>query len=124
MVYIDPTLNKGIVMLVTFSSKAGADVLMLSQHAKPLLKIIGKLNGPELETRGVWMPEQLGDAIALLEAAIAQEKAVHPDEDPDEPLHPLAQPVSLRQRSFTLLDLFRRAQQKKVPVLWEASSAW
>ncbi len=111
-------------MLVTFSSKAGADVLMLSQHAKPLLKLIGKLNGPELETRGVWMPEQLGEAIALLEAAIAQEKTANTDEDPDEPIHPLAQPVSLRQRSFTLLDLFRRAQQKNLPVLWEASSAW
>ncbi|MEY3673118.1 MAG: hypothetical protein RI904_2775, partial [Pseudomonadota bacterium] len=114
----------GVAMLVTFSSKAGADVLMLSQHAKPLLKIIGKLDGPELETRGVWMPEQLGEAITLLEAAIAQEKAANTDEDPDEPIHPLAQPVSLRQRSFTLLDLFRRAQQKKLPVLWEASSAW
>ena len=111
-------------MLVTFSSKAGADVLMLSQHAKPLLKIIGKLDGPELETRGVWMPEQLGDAITRLEAAIAQEKKPHTDEDPNEPLHPLAQHVSLRQRSFTLLDLFRRAKQKQLPVLWEASSGW
>jgi hypothetical protein len=124
MVYIDSTLNKGVAMLVTFSSKAGADVLMLSQHAKPVLKIVGKLTGPELESRGVWMPEQLDEAITLLEAAIAQEKSVTVDEDPDEPLHPLAQAVSLRQRSFTLLDLFRRAQQKKVPVLWEAGSAW
>lgn len=124
MYYIALTLNKGVSMLVTFSSKAGADVLMLSQHAQPLLKIIGKLDGPELETRGVWMPEQLGHAIAQLEAAIAQEKTANAEEDPDEPLHPLAQPVSLRQRSFTLLDLLRRAQQKNVPVLWEASSAW
>jgi len=58
-------------MLVTFSSKAGADILMLAQHAKPILTIIGRADDKDLLTRGVFMPEQLEAAILNLEQAIA-----------------------------------------------------
>lgn len=113
-------------MLVTFSSKAGADILMMAQHAKPLLTILGKTDGKDLLTRGVFMPEHLGDAIARLEQAIAAEPKQNQDEDADDdyPKDALRLPVGLRQRSFPLLDMLRRAQQQKVPVMWEAGSGW
>ena len=113
-------------MLVTFSSKAGADILMLAQHAKPLLTIIGKTDDKDLMTRGVFMPEQLGKAISLLEQAIAAEpKQTQDDEqDSDHPKDALTMPVGLRQRSFPLLDLLKRAQALEVPVMWEAGSGW
>jgi hypothetical protein len=115
-------------MLVTFSSKAGSDILMLAQHAKPLLTIIGKTDDKDLLTRGVFMPEQLDAAIFSLEHAIAAEPNQHPEKDEDEdsdlPKDALALPVGLKQRSFPLLDLLKRARAQRVPVMWEAGAGW
>jgi len=113
-------------MLITFTSKAGADILMLSQHAKGLLKIIGKIDDQDLLTRGVLMPEQLQAAIANIEQAMAAEpkQSQEEDEDTDQPRNPLSLPVGLRQRAFPLLDLLKRADQQQVPVMWEAGSGW
>jgi hypothetical protein len=110
-------------MLVTFSSKAGADILMLSQHAKPILQIMGKLDGADLAVRGVFMPEQMSQTITQLEQAIAIAPAPAED-DEDAPPDPITRPVGLRQRAFPLLDLLKRAKEKGHPVLWEASSPW
>ena len=110
-------------MLVTFSSKAGADILMLSQHAKPILQIMGKLDGTDMAVRGVFMPEHMAQTIAQLEQAIAI-SPTPADEDEDAPQDPIARPVGLRQRAFPLLDLLKRAKEKGHPVLWEASSPW
>ena len=109
-------------MLVTFSSKAGADILMLSQHAKPLLRIMGKLDGVELPLRGVFMPEHPTQNILALEQAGAL--APQPRETDDQAQEPLSQPVGLRQRAFPLLELLKGAKDKNLPVLWVAGSAW
>ena len=111
-------------MLVTFSSKAGADILMLSQHAKPILQIMGKLDGADLPVRGVFMPEQMAQTIDKLERAIASTPPPDEDDDDDAPKDPITRPVGLRQRAFPLLDLLRRAKDTTHPVLWEASSPW
>ena len=110
-------------MLVTFSSKSGADILMLSQHAKPILQIMGKLDGADLPVRGVFMPEHMAQTITQLEQAIAIAPAPT-EEDEDAPQDPIARPVGLRQRAFPLLDLLKRAKEQGYPVLWEASSPW
>lgn len=113
-------------MLVTFSSKAGADILMLAPHAKGLLKIIGKIDDKDLLTRGVLMPEQLQAAIHNIEQAIAAEPRQSQDEEDesDQARNPLSLPVGLKQRSYPLLDLLKRAEQQQVPVIWEAGSGW
>lgn len=112
-------------MLVTFSSKAGADILMMGEHAKPLLRIAGKVIENPFPARGVFAADQLGEAIARLERAIAAEggSAQAPDdEEAQDDSQKIS--VSLRQRAFPLLDLMRRAQQGGHPVLWEAGSGW
>lgn len=112
-------------MLVTFSSKAGASVLMLSQHAQPIMRIAGKITDKEIPVRGVFTPEQLGDAIASLEQAISQEKPpAQNDDDDDLPRDALSLPVGLRQRAHPLLELMRQAKRANQPVLWVAGSAW
>ena len=113
-------------MLVTFSSKAGADILMLAQHAKPLLTIIGKTDDKDLLTRGVFMPEQLEAAIFNLEQAIAAEpnQPQEENEDNDLPKDAMTLPVGLKQRSFPLLNLLKRARAQLVPVMWEAGAGW
>ena len=110
-------------MLVTFSSKAGADILMLSQHAKPIMRIAGKAIDKDIPVRGVFTPEQIVDAISALERAIALEQPAAQQDD-DQPHDPLSLPVGLRQRAHPLLDLMRRSQKAGAPLTWEAGSAW
>ncbi|HBI82720.1 MAG TPA: DUF1840 domain-containing protein [Alcaligenaceae bacterium] len=114
-------------MLITFSSKAGADILMLSQHAQPIMRMIGKISDQNIPERGVFTPEQLVGAIFALEQAIADEKPPQePDEDDPDAIKPdaLSLPVALRQRAQPLLDLMRRSQKAGVPLSWEAGSGW
>lgn len=110
-------------MLITFSSKAGADVLMLSQHALPIMRITGKITDKDIPERGVFTPEQLVGAIAALERAISEERPPQEVDEDDKP-DPLTLPVALRQRAYPLLDLMRRAQSSGVPLSWEAGSGW
>lgn len=116
-------------MLITFRSKAGGDVLMLSEHALPLLQAAGKPADVSPE-RGVFTPEQLPAAIKSLEKAISAAPGA-PDEDDDQdddddkpPVHPISKPVALAQRAYPLLDLMRRAQAKGHDVTWASGSAW
>jgi len=112
-------------MLVTFSSKAGADILMLGEHAKPLLRIAGKIIETPFPARGVFAADQLPDAIGRLERAIEADRAPAPSTDGDDASDPENRiGVSLRQRAFPLLDLMRRAQKSGHPVLWEAGAGW
>ena len=111
-------------MLVTFSSKAGASVLMLSEHAQPIMRIAGKIMDKEIPVRGVFTPEQLAEAIASLEQAISQEKPSVNNDDEDLPRDALSLPVGLRQRAHPLLELMRQAKMAGQPVLWEAGSGW
>lgn len=112
-------------MLVTFQSKAASDVLMLDKHAVLVLQAAGRpVTDADLK-RGIFTVEQLPAAIAALEAAIDAESPETEPDDPDkDPVHPLAQTVSLKQRAFPLLDMMRKSLATDVPVMWEAGSAW
>lgn len=116
-------------MLITFHSKAVAEVLMLAKHAEPLLQAAGKSfeekNVPE---QGVFTVEQLPAAIQGLKHAIAQAQAPQeapqePDEDA-EPIPPMAMPVGPAQRAYPLLDMMQRSLDAGVGVTWELSRGW
>jgi hypothetical protein len=111
-------------MLITFRSKSTAEVLMLSEHAKPLLLAAGKIFEGEVPDRGVFTPEQLGAAIAGLNQAISG--AFPPDEDDDDhlPRHAMAQVVTLKQRAYPLLEMFKKAQEEGTSVTWAGAGAW
>jgi len=109
-------------MLVTFSSKAGGDVLMLGEHAKPILVLAGKIAEDPFPVRGVFCVDQLPEAIQRLEGGVANETLAEVDEETIP--SPFLLPVSLRQRAFPLLDLMRKAQKSGKPVLWETGSGW
>lgn len=112
-------------MLITFHSKVVAEVLMLSDHAGPILQAAGKPIGDKIPERGVFTVDQLGPAIAGIERAIAN--AEHPEEEEDEdkaPRSPMARAVGLKERAFPLLDMMRQSQAANVEVTWEASRGW
>jgi len=102
-------------VLYEFRSKAGGTVVMTQPVAERLLEIIGK---PPARA-GVFEPEQLRAAIAALEAAVAREQpATVDDDDEQQSLPPMARAVSLRQRAWPLLELFRAALAREQRITW------
>lgn len=110
-------------MLVTFSSKVDADVLMMADHAKLVLKAAGKDVGAGIPERGVFTAEQLDDAIANLERAIANEQP-RPQTDDDDDAGNSKELVLLEQRAYPLLNMMRKAKAADAPVMWETGSGW
>ena len=107
-------------MLITFTSKSAADVLMYETHAKPILDLLGK----EVQ-RGVITAEETAEAIARIESAIADSKAGHDHpragsdvSDDDEREAPSEQRVSFAARAFPLLAMLRAAQRDRQFVMW------
>lgn len=111
-------------MLITFKSKAAADVYMYPEHARMLLELMGKEVDPPESPRGVITVEQLPAALAALKGAAARaapedEKTQHNFESlEDKPADPIARPVSLAQRAWPLIDMIERAQKKGAVVTW------
>ena len=106
-------------MLVTFKSKAAAEVLMYGVHAKPILDLLGK----ELE-RGVITADEAGDAIRRIESEIAvrhdqEQKAAKADNDDDAP-DPRGANVSFGTRAYPLLEMLRAANREHQFVMWGA----
>lgn len=108
--------------MVTFHSKAAADVTMYEKHAEPLLQLLNK----DVK-RGVITAEETGPAIALLEGEVRRSETmplhddVHPhvhaeDEDPEGPQR--REPVRFAARVYPFLDMLREAHRKHCDVLW------
>ena len=107
-------------MLITFKSKAAADVLMYATHAQPILDLLGK--APE---RGVITAEESAGAIQQLEAEIARrkqadaaEEAAAAAQDDDESDTPHADHVSFATRAYPLLEMLRAAHRDGEFVMW------
>jgi len=102
-------------MLYEFKSKAGGTVVMTQPVAEQLLEIIGKAPAPA----GVFEPAQMPEAVRKLQAAVAAEAPPSPeDDDAHEAEAPMSRKVSLRQRAWPLLDLFKAAIAAKQRVTW------
>jgi hypothetical protein len=108
-------MNSHTQTLITFTSKAAADVVMLSDHAHALLAIIGKSPGE----RGVVTPEQIPAALTALRAAVGEDKA-HPGTENEDPADRASHTpgVRLAQRAWPLIDMLERAGHDGAPVLW------
>ena len=108
-------------MLYKFKSKATSDLIMLGPDAQRLLKLMGSDAGP----KGIFTVEQQPEAIAALEAAIAQDEARMAEmmakrvaEGVDvEPAAP-KEAVSLKRRAQPLLEMLRRSLTAKADVVW------
>jgi len=113
-------------MLVTFSSKVDADVLMMADHAKMVLKAAGKDISEKIPERGVFTAEQLDGAISKIEHAISNEEPMpEPDEDDEvEETKKTKEFVLLQQRAYPLLAMMRKAKLAQESIMWETSSGW
>jgi hypothetical protein len=102
-------------MIYQFRSKAGPDVIMLSDLSQRIFDI---LEHP-LEKRGILVAERLPEFIARLESAIAADAAskssvpATPAESDQE-----KRIDRLGQRAFPFLELMRQACAANEPVVW------
>ncbi|MBH9553912.1 DUF1840 domain-containing protein [Inhella gelatinilytica] len=108
-------------MLIRFSSKADADVLMLASHAQEVLTALGR----PFATQGIFLVEQIPVALASATATL----------DDSQPLAPTAAVVatevvedsdaisdagvSLRQRLWPVQTLLQRALAAGQAVQWQ-----
>ena len=105
-------------MLITFKSKAAADLLMYKTHAKPLLDTLGK----DLD-QGIITAEDMATAIAALENEITLSKrqpAADHDDNKDSYGDDFesSKQVSISARAFPLLEMLRAAQKENTFVMW------
>lgn len=106
-------------MLIRFKSQATADLLMLEADARAALRLVGKPDSHQ----GVITPEQLPQAIACLQRAAQEDRALQQQEDHPENGGSVdtenADPdVRLSQRLVPLLQMLERAREAEQTVIW------
>lgn len=112
-------------MLVTFKSKAAAEVLMYEEHAKRILDLLNK----DVK-RGIITSEEAPNAVDKIEAEIAESRLhpaseevrrdvlAHHGEEGDDSEHEPVEFVSFATRAYPLLEMLRAARQNKQDVMW------
>ncbi|MEC5216023.1 hypothetical protein RCH09_000960 [Actimicrobium sp. GrIS 1.19] len=112
-------------MLVTFKSKAAAEVTMYQEHAKRLLDLLHKD-----VTRGVITAAETGAALAILDAQVAasrlhpasdvleQDVHAHHSDAGDDHGHEALEAVSFSARAYPFIEMLRAANESKADVLW------
>ena len=112
-------------MLVTFKSKAAAEVLMYEEHAKRILDLLEK----DVK-RGVITAEEAPKAVSKLEEEIAESRRHPPSEEVkrdvlahhggegDDSEHSPVEFVSFATRVYPLLEMLRAARQEGRDVMW------
>lgn len=114
-------------MLVVFKSRAASNVLMFSEHVLTIMQVIGRAYPDGLPERGVITYKQLADAIGALEQAMDTDRQKAQSDataDDDEPVHPIAEPVSFRQRAWPLLTMLKASEEAETDVMWEPAPKW
>jgi hypothetical protein len=112
-------------MLITFKSKAAAEVTMFEEHAKPLLDLIHK----DVKM-GVITAAEAADVAARLEAVVQESKAhptteevardivAHHGDGKEDHAHETTQMVSFATRAYPLLEMIRAAARGGNDILW------
>ena len=112
-------------MLITFKSKAAAEVIMYKEHAQHILQLIGKD-----VSQGIITSEETASAIQVIEAAVAESRVhpisekvardigVHHNADGDDNDHEKSEAVSFSARVYPLLEMLHAAHKMQREVMW------
>jgi hypothetical protein len=112
----DPSIREEVIMLVTFSCTAYADITMFGDVAVHLLKMMGHSGTVPSAIVAADVPA----ALERLEAAVAAEgDSPAPGESPPEEEEEPA--VSLRHRALPLIELLKAAAKAECDVMWESN---
>jgi hypothetical protein len=101
-------------MIYKFKSKACGDVIMLGPNGDRMLRLIGREPAP----KGIIEVEHMAAAVDALQAAVqADEARAEADEEPPDEASPRPA-VTLRQRLWPVIDMLKRAQAAREPIVW------
>lgn len=111
-------------MLITFKSKAAAEIMMYQAHIAPVLALLDKN-----AERGVITAVESASALQKIETLIAQDQQekkfakantteVHESDLDEFDKKILSDTVSLSTRLFPFLEMLRAANKKQVDILW------
>jgi len=112
-------------MLVTFKSKAAAEVMMYEEHARRILDLLHK----DVK-QGVITAAEMPRAVATLEADISESRRhlaseevqrdvlAHHGNNGDDNDHEHIEHVSFSTRAYPLLEMMRAAQKDGYDVMW------
>lgn len=111
-------------MLVTFKSKAAADIIMYETHAQPFFDLLNKDS-----KRGIITAAECDHASALLSQQIANSKAAEPakvdpsdideqDDDANEKKAALKKHVTFSARFYPLLEMLQAAKKSNADIVW------
>ncbi len=106
-------------MLVTFTSRAYADITMFAEVAKTLLKLMGHSG----DVPGALLPADIPTARKRLQQALDEQQAAAVQQpatksQDDEPEEESKNQPSLALRALPLLKLLEAAEQRGVEVMW------
>ncbi len=105
-------------MIYKFKSKAAGDVIMMGPAGDALLRIIGKTPAPT----GIIEVAAMPAAIAAIERAVADDEAARarsgPEAASDDPDAAPGEGVSLRQRSWPLVESMKRSIAEGADIVW------
>ena len=109
-------------MVVTFRSRAHADIMMFGDIAVQLLKLMGHSGA----VPGALQPKDIPDALARLKQAVAADKAASAarppaqsqDNEEEEAPEP---PVQLAHRALPLIELLEASLKEQCDVMWDQS---
>jgi hypothetical protein len=102
-----------VKMLYKFKSKTTGDLIMLESNGQRLLEIIGKNPGP----KGIVLVAQMPEAIARLQAAIAQE-TIDVQAASEKSEDGVDKPLGLRQRALPFIEMLKRCSQDGSDLVW------
>jgi hypothetical protein len=105
-------------MLYKFKSKAAGNVIMTAPVGDRLMRLMGR----EPAIKGIFLPEQMPQLVALLIAAMedddARRQALLAEAEAEGRPLPLMEGISLRQRAWPLIEMMRRAQAEEHEIVW------
>ncbi len=102
-------------MLFRFQSKESPDVIMLSDLTEKIFKIVGK----PFEPKGIFLVEQLQDAIEKLEVAIESDaQRTKQTQKLQEEIYSANEADRLGQRAYPFLELLKKARDTQNEITW------
>jgi hypothetical protein len=102
-------------MLITFKTRAYADVTMFGEMALKLIKLMGRRD----TVPSAIDPEDIPQALKMLRAGIAVDDAAAKEEETEDNDNETEEPVSAHNRALPLIELLQAAHEDNVPVMWE-----
>jgi hypothetical protein len=103
-------------MLITFKSRAHADVIMFGEVALKLIRLMGRRD----TVPSAIEPQDIPQALKSLQEGIAAEDVAVEENKTDDVEGEEVEQVSMHNRALLLIELLNAARRDNVPVMWEA----